>query len=75
MLVLFRVGTISVAIFKIDAEILNRLATQFFKHAGVNRLGQPRGPIFMPQLFRKFGEAPLRLSGFLGGFWQSFGPR
>ena len=70
VLVFFRIGPISIAILEINAEILDRLALQFFQHAAVNRLGHPGGAIFEPQFFRRFGELPLGRGCLLAGFWK-----
>ena len=75
VLVLFRIGTISVAVLEINPEILDRLAPQFFQHAAVDRLGHPGGAIFEPQFFRRFGELPLGRGGLLAGFWKRLRPR
>ena len=45
MAVFFRVGTIAIAVFKVDAEILDRFSLQFFLHARVDGMRQPRSPM------------------------------
>ena len=52
VLVLLRIGTVSVAVLEVDAEILDRLAPQFFQHAAVNRQRHPGRAIFHASIFQ-----------------------
>ena len=48
MAIFFCIGTIAVAVFKVDAKIFDRFAPQFFVNAVVNGVGQPHRFVFLP---------------------------
>ncbi len=75
VLVFFGVGTIPVAVFEVDAKIFDGLTLEFFEHSSINRVRQPRGPIFGPEFFGRSSESPLQRNCFTRGGRQHFSSR
>ena len=75
MPVFFRIRPVAIAVFKIDAKVLDWFALKFPLHARIICMGQPGGFVLFANRIRICFETMSKARCIVQNVWQLFRPR